>query len=132
MKLTDLEAEFVRYEHRNEGSPCICPAGGNFGDPYPHEVRIPVPDLAQAQGLWLLCPACFQKNGGAVGTHMVEVTFRDRGAQDNQGSQSRNGGPSRWAMSGTGLHDLSLSPSVDCGCWHGFIGSNGVPPGEAR
>lgn len=121
MKLTDLQAEFVRYETRNEGSPHVKPEGGNWGDPYPHEAVIPVPDMASAQGMWLLCPVCFKKNGGPVGTHLIGVTFRNRGALDHQGSQSKHGGPSRWTVSGTGLHDLTVNPSVDCGCWHGWI-----------
>lgn len=121
MKLTDLRARFVRYETRNEGIPGLKPEGGDWGDPYPREVMVTVPDLASAQGLMLLCPACFQKNGSSVGTHSIRVTFRDRGVLDRQGSQSRHGGPSRWAVSGTGLHDLTTDPSVDCGCWHGWI-----------
>jgi hypothetical protein len=45
--------------------------------------------------------------------------------------RSAHGGPSRWTMSGTGLHDLTLSPSVDVGsknskCWHGWIKEGNV------
>lgn len=121
MKLTDLEAEFVRYETRTEGVPYIKPAGGNWGDPFTCETRVPVATLAEAEGVQLLCPGCFQKNGGAVGTHMIDVTFHGRGVPDHRGSHNRDGKPSRWAVSGSGLHDLTTHPSVDCGCWHGWI-----------
>lgn len=121
VKITDLRAKFVRYETRNEGIPGVKPEGGDWGSPHPHDVMVTVPDLASAQGLMMLCPACLQKNGGPVGTHSIAVTFRDRGVADHQGSQSRNGRPSRWAVSGTSLEDLTTSPSIDCGCWHGFI-----------
>jgi hypothetical protein len=127
MKLTELDAQLHRYEERMDADPRI-----NGGAPGLRRFLVPVPDLAQAQGVWFLCPGCYQKNGGPVGTHMVEITFRDRGVPDHLGSHNRAGQPSRWAASGSGLHDLVLSPSVDCGCWHGFVGSSGVPPGEAR
>jgi hypothetical protein len=129
MRLTDLEPEFLRCEERMAdvsvavGDPATWRARGA-----PSEVvnrlqqyKRRVDTLAEAQSVWFLCPACFQKNGGAKGTHMVEVGFHGRGLLDHQSSRSRAGGPSRWHVDGTGLHDLTLSPSVDCGCWHGFI-----------
>ena len=75
--------------------------------------------LALAQGVWFLCPKCFQANGGRVGTHMVMCWFRERGVPD-----TATPGPARWAVSGTGLADLTLSPSIQLlgGCnWHGFV-----------
>lgn len=75
--------------------------------------------LADAQGVWFLCPLCFQKNGGKAGTHMVMCWFRDRGVPNDV-----TPGPARWAVSGTSLADLTLSPSIQLlgGCnWHGFV-----------
>lgn len=86
----------------------------------PYEAREPVTDLAQAQGMRFLCPACYAKNGGEVGTHGVLCWFAGRGVPD-----SLSPGPGRWVVSGTGIDDLTLSPSVhlttsSCG-WHGWV-----------
>ena len=121
MRLIELEAEFVRYEERFEGVPHIKPVGGEFGTPYHHTVLVIVDSLANAQGIHFLCPACYTKNGGRGGTHMVQVGFHGRGLKDSQSSHNREGKPSRWHVSGTGLADLTLDPSIDCGCWHGWV-----------
>lgn len=114
---------------------------GEFWSPTPHRyVMWDVTTLAEADGIMFLCPACFAKNGGAVGTHSVLVTFANRNVPDDAGSRSADGKPTRWAASGTNLDDLVLTPSIlldasqkpEDGChWHGFVGSNGVPPGYA-
>ncbi len=124
-KLLDLEPAFLRYEERFEGHECIAPAGGKFGDPYQHTAQIKVATLAEAQGIQFLCPACFVKNKGPVGTHYVAVGFRDRGLLDNQSSHNKEGKPSRWAVTGNDFTDISTQPSIDCGCWHGYL-TNGV------
>jgi Family of unknown function (DUF6527) len=106
MKLTELEPRFVRYETRPDGQ---------------YLVHVP---LAAAQGIEFLCPVCFARNRGPVGTHLIEVTFADRGARPEQGSHGRDGQPTRWVVSGTGVADLTLTPSIDTtpGCtWHGFV-----------
>jgi len=111
MRLVDLEPSFRRHEERREGSKL-------------QRYDIRVPTIAEAQSVEFLCPACFTKNGGNVGTHLVIVTFRDRGVPDHLGSQSKNGGPSRWSVSGDSFENLTLQPSIDItpGCsWHGFI-----------
>jgi hypothetical protein len=77
--------------------------------------------LGEAQGIWFLCPGCFAKNGGPVGTHMTMVSFAGRSVPEDQGSKNREGQPSRWTASGTGYMDLTLSPSIDTGCWHGWV-----------
>jgi hypothetical protein len=101
-----------------------------------HTVQSP----ADADHIQFLCPLCFQKNGGAKGTHGVFVSFHGRNAPDECGSRDSKGNPSRWNISGTSLDDLVLTPSIlldagqpaDRGChWHGFVGSSGVPPGHA-
>lgn len=133
MRLTDLDPRFVRYETRVETRQFVA------GDPatwaqrgYPTEDRtgpieysLTVATLESAQGVRFLCPVCFQKNGGPAGTHGVEVAFEGRGVEPHQGSQAASGQPSRWAVAGTGLDDLTLTPSIDLGgvgCgWHGFV-----------
>ena len=81
-----------------------------------------VDTLDGADGVLLWCPCGYGKaefpiDGGRP--HAVMVSFANpRGcgpAPADAGSQSRNGGPSRWTMIGTGLHDLTLSPSVAVG-----------------
>lgn len=116
MKFTDLEPEFHRYVERMDSDPRV-----NDGAQVVRLFLQEVESLEEAQGVWFLCPGCFAKNGGKVGTHMVDVSFQNRGVPDHLGSQNREGKPSRWQASGTGLADLTLSPSVDCGCWHGHV-----------
>jgi hypothetical protein len=100
----------------------------------------PVQTVAEAHHVRFLCPACFVKNGGANGTHSVFITFEGRGVPLEIGSRDHAGNPSRWNASGNGIDDLVLTPSIaldvgdapERGChWHGFVGSNGVPPGSA-
>jgi hypothetical protein len=137
MKLTQLNAYFVRYvvgvapDYHGRKLPDGTTQWGGFPVQEIHHVDT----LAEAQGIWFLCPLCFTKNGGSVGTHSVDVTFEGRGAADDQGSHDSTGKPSRWSVSGTCMDDLCLAPSIllagpGCG-WHGFVGNSGVPPGEA-
>jgi hypothetical protein len=122
MRLTDLEPQFVRYvtqsrdEQFAEGR--VTPAE------YLHHVNT----LDDAQGIVFLCPACFAKNGGSVGTHGIEVAFANRGVKDHQGSKNREGKPSRWNAAGTNYSDLTTTPSIlidpaepICPGWHGYI-----------
>lgn len=71
--LADLEPEFLRHEGRSL-------VGVEF---------------ASAQSIWFLCPVCRGGRG-----HHVLVSFADRGLADDQGSQNRQGKPSRWTVSG--------------------------------
>jgi hypothetical protein len=75
-------------------------------------------DLQHAQGVMFLCPVCFVKNGGAVGTESVLCWFKDRGVPADALP-----GPGRWTCTGTSFADLTLSPSVnvDDGHWHGWV-----------
>lgn len=99
-----------------------------------------VESIAEADHISFLCPLCFEKNGGSVRTHSVFVSFAGRSFSDEAGSRDSDGNPSRWSVSGTSLDDLVLTPSIlldakhpaDQGChWHGFVGSSGIPPGQA-
>jgi hypothetical protein len=132
VRLTELEPRFVRYFDRVE------PRDFAVGDQStwhargcPSERRVVtvhyckwVETLAEAQGIEFLCPVCFAKNRGAIGTHLCEVSFDGRGVKPGQGSHTEKGLPSRWTVSGTGLADLTLMPSIKLsgGCaWHGYI-----------
>jgi hypothetical protein len=113
MRLLDLEPQFIRHEQRGDQA-----------------INVHVETLAEADGLFFLCPVCWAKNSEAVGTHGIIVTFRDRGVPDALGSHNKEGQPTRWTVSGSGYTDLSLQPSIDIsrnlpGEWHGFI-TNGV------
>lgn len=89
--------------------------------------------LDGADGVRFWCPCGYGKAQYPVDgarPHAVIVSFANphgcAPAPPDAGSRSRDGGPSRWTMSGTGLHDLTLNPSVDAGpegasCWHGWI-----------
>jgi len=110
MRLIDLEPQFMRYVSTD------------------HEYLHYVDTLAEAQGVKFLCPSCFVRNKGAIGTHGIEVSFTGRGVQDHQGSHNREGKPSRWNASGSSYADLTLTPSVlideakpACDGWHGHI-----------
>lgn len=110
MRLAELEPAFVTYD----------------GDKIS---RIEGVSFDEAQGLWFLCPACFAKNGGNVGTHFVETTFRDRGTLPSQGSHNAKGEPTRWAVAGLNFGNLTLTPSVQIvgGCaWHGHVTSGAI------
>lgn len=68
-------------------------------------------------GIFFLCPLCFLVNEGSVGTH-GGICWKPGVPAETQP------GPGRWPHSGTGLHDLTLTPSIQLvgGCnWHGFI-----------
>ena len=122
MTLRELEAEFIRYDRSPEG----------------REVYTYIESLAEAQGIVFLCPLCFGKNNGPVGTHSVVISFDGKGVPEDQGSHNSSGQPFRWSIiGGTGLDDLQLSPSIHLDTstckWHGFVGnSSGVPPGHAQ
>lgn len=108
-----------------------------FWSPRPFRyVHQDVTTIAEADLIMFLCPLCFEKNGGAVGTHSVMVSLAGRNVPDDAGSRDSTGKPSRWTVqSGSGLDDLVLTPSIllsmsQC-AWHGFVGSSGIPPGHA-
>lgn len=81
-------------------------------------------DFALAQGIRFLCPKCFEHHDGPVGTHSIVAWFKNRGVPDDVEPL-----PGRWTISGRGLSDLTLSPSilisVGC-CWHGFVTAGSV------
>lgn len=60
-----------------------------------------VETMDQADGIMFLCPKCFEKNKGIVGTHRV-VCWSPKV------SQNINPSPGRWEMLGNGFDDLTL------------------------
>jgi hypothetical protein len=120
MKLTELEPEWVNYagthSHRrfsDTHSHVDYGEGQDWANP-PWSSE----DIAKAQGIMFLCPTCFKKNNGPVGTESVLCWFKDRGVPDDELP-----GPGRWQVSGSSFDDLSLSPSVnvDHEHWHGWV-----------
>lgn len=71
-------------------------------------VVLRVENLWDACGLSFLCPACWRRNEGREGTHRIHVWFE--GAPPDLGGP---GNASRWKVTGTSVHDLSLVDSVD-------------------
>lgn len=122
MNLNDLDPQFVKYVTQSLEQQFAEGRGA------PAEFLRHVGNVQEAQGIVFLCPACFTRNGGAVGTHAIEVSFDGKGVKDHQGSHNRQGKPSRWTVSGSTYEDLTLRPSIlidpcepTCGGWHGFI-----------
>lgn len=106
MRLRDLDARFLKRvdnEHFNH-----------------------VDSLAEADGICFLCPLCFSKNNGPVGTHSVICWFVGHVPDDLDPK------PGRWTPAGSGIDDLTFVPGnppravsvllTGNGCgWHGFI-----------
>ena len=72
-----------------------------------------VAHFREAQGVLFQCPM-------PEHTHMILVWFHDRKVPDEAEPKVR------WHHGGTGIHDLTLSPSIDCTgsdptCFHGRI-----------
>lgn len=135
--LKELEAYFIQYKTgiADETHGRKLPDGSTQWGGFEITVMPVIESLSEAQGIMFLCPLCFDKNAGPIGTHSIEVTFSDRNVIDKDGSHNKEGRATRWKIEGgSGLEDLRLSPSIliESGCnWHGFIGNNGIQPGHA-
>lgn len=95
----------------------------------PHTIYHTVDSLNEADGLLFLCPKCFIKNSGKVGTHSVLCWFMGKVPDDLDPK------PGRWTPEGTNLDNLSFVPGSGkshsvlllSGCnWHGLITSGQV------
>lgn len=132
----DLDARFIRHEVRVELRRFVKPEAfaARPSGPYTEDdieertgpvAYIPeVDSLAEADGVWFLCPKCYAENGGRIGTHSVICWFVGKVSDDVDPK------PGRWTPTGTGLHDLTFVPSPERsqsvlltgGClWHGFV-----------
>lgn len=131
MRLTDtwFEAEFYGgvFENRlcTDADCCIT------AQPHHHSgYRRQGTEIERAQGLFLWCPCRY----GTDDCHGLLVPFanpRNAPALPNDhGPVARDGRHPRWTMTGTGLHDLTLTPSIAVGgspeCWHGYITNGAV------
>lgn len=123
--LRSLEPRFIRCD--------VGIADDNHGRPqadgeiqwggFPVDVISKVDCITDADGIQFLCPGCFVRNNGTVGTHRVAVYFRDRGAPPHIGLGT-DGQPHRWDVMGSDFLDLTLAPSIQIGSgcrWHGFV-----------
>lgn len=88
--------------------------------------------FAEAEGVRFLCPLCFTKNGGKIGTHLVICWSR-------KAPEGQEPGPGRWSLHGSGIEDLTLhgdpvggarSIQLLGGCaWHGFVNNGRAEEG---
>jgi len=106
LKLTDLDPHFLK---------CTEPNGYDHADE--------IENLAEAEGMIFLCPACFWSNRGAVGTHSM-IVWRPSVPRDVFP------GPGRWDFAGSGYADLTLhapsaSVQITGGCKAHFFIRNG-------
>jgi hypothetical protein len=117
VRLTDLNPQFLSYERTAD-----------------HIVYHHKTSIAEAQGIIFLCPVCWVKNSGPVGTHSVICWSRSRGVPEDAVP-----GPGRWLLVGTGYDDLTLDADppntarsvllTGPGCgWHGYV-TNGEVTG---
>jgi hypothetical protein len=80
--------------------------------------------IADAQGVWFLCPKCFLENGSqAEGVHSVLCWTPGV-------PPSLSPGPGRWEILGTGIDDLTLRASsssvqITSGCMAHFFVTDG-------
>lgn len=105
VKLTDLEPQFLKITELTEDGWKRCRTDATFID---------------CDGVSFLCPLCWTRNEGSMGTHSVICWKPHVPAHVTPG-------PGRWNHTGSCFADLSLvagSSSVwlkgGCG-WHGFI-----------
>ena len=122
MKLTDtwFKAHFYGDIGEDESFRTLTPSG----DPWP---------FSTSQGLWLWCPCGYGKPEFPLDgprPHAILVPFSNPPSgvpvPDNHGCFGRDGKTRpRWTVSGTGLNNLTIKPSIAVGkdpeCWHGFI-----------
>lgn len=120
MKLVDLDPHFIKYVIHNENA-------------FSHGVQVvkgieyknKANSMEEAQGMIFKCPVC---HNDELFSHYVEITFNNRGVEDNQGAHNLDGSPARWdILHYENLETITLSPigtlSNHCG-WRGVI-SNG-------
>lgn len=126
MRLLDLEPRFYRHsiEPAGPGHGRTLPDGTIQWGGFPTTVFRVVENLADADRVQFLCPLCFQRNGGKIGTHRIAIDLEGRGTPDEACCHNDQGQPVRWSFSGSCLADLTLAPSILIlhGCqWHGFV-----------
>lgn len=106
-KLRDLDASFVKITKRSK-------------DGHVMQYKEVGDKLKRADGIKYLCPVCFWKNGGKVGTESCLHWFTDKVAD------GAYPGPGRWNPVGTSIDDVTFGPPGSysvrlTGHWHGYI-----------
>lgn len=103
MRLTELEAEFIRREVRpNQLVNIVDPADGQSKQVVrDQEYHHTVTSIAEADGIIFLCPKCFRDHNGSVGTHSC-ICWSPKVPPDVDPK------PGRWELTGTCLDDLTL------------------------
>lgn len=109
-----------------------------YGQATEYSYRLQGAELDGAQGLFLWCPCGYGKPAYPINgprPHAILVPFanpRNAAALPaNHGPVGKDKKRPRWTVSGSGLADLTISPSVDVGdpsCWHGHIRVGEVTP----
>lgn len=140
-RLRDLEAQFLKAHLVTEAEWQAKPTPGvSWSGPYWSYRKVDT--LVEADGIKFLCPGCYARNNGPVGTHIVMVGFV--GCPKDAYTTDYAGNHVAWHPSGSGYDDLVLTPSIDLappgayielkdGCrWHGFVGTGSARPGEAQ
>jgi hypothetical protein len=132
MKLSDLEAAFVKYIPRPPTAEERADNPQMAADRVIDCFRIEGVSFAEADGLLFICP----KSRAAGKDHYLQVYFHG-GAVPERLGKNKDGKTVRWTKRGTCIEDLVLTPSIQeqddgsCG-WHGFVGGpSGERPGEA-
>lgn len=127
MRLLELDAHLRRrrIERCASGPSPTCSVV--HAEPQDHEHHERVESVVDADGVAFLCPTCFTKNGGRVGTHRV-VCWRPRVPPGVPPM------PGRWELVGTSVDDLTLvaarpSVRIEGGCGaHFYIERGAVLP----
>jgi hypothetical protein len=125
VKLTDLEPQFLAHERRpaSEEHLRLNPPGKPGHRDY-QDWFTPVDTFAEAHGIRFLCPKSFVAETADVGAHSIYIWFEGSPVPPEIG-RNKDGQTMRWRATGTGLHDLTLQPSIqeqDDHCkWHGFV-----------
>ena len=126
IRFTDLKPSFRRYEE-SPGEWDELHDGKTVHVKGIRVHHIKADNIDEAQGVQFLCPKCFQKNNGPIGTHSVICWSRSKGVPEHA-----EPGPGRWRLEGTCLADLTLGIDDGCkscsvkltgdGCgWHGHV-----------
>lgn len=98
-----------------------------YGNATDKSLRRQGAQIEGAQGLVMYCPCAYGREDARA--HGLIVPFANpRNAPalpaDHGPTRRHSDVHTRWEMSGSGLDDLTLSPSIDVGepsCWHGYI-----------
>jgi len=78
-----------------------------------------LPDVWGAQGILFLCPACTKVEDGVLIDHSILIWFEN--AEGVAPAPTDATPIPRWHREGKTFDTLTLSPSVNASCWHGWI-----------